>query len=156
MGGSILLLVGLFLALMDEKYRKTFLSVETGGQFTRRNFLEGDDVMKSSAFSKHEVHWAPIRDKVEAWIRAGWNKWEEDRPDWCTDQWKLKVPKDMIPKKNEGENVGSVAVRRQEGRRKSLVKRRKGVNSKVMPAGQEVEEQVDVKDFMRELKTMKM
>ncbi|GMI16291.1 hypothetical protein TrLO_g11949 [Triparma laevis f. longispina] len=71
LGSSLILLVGLFFTLINGEYRHTFFSIETAGQITRRNFLDGTDVMKSEVFTNNESHWAPIRDKVETWVKAG-------------------------------------------------------------------------------------
>ncbi|GMI09867.1 hypothetical protein TrVE_jg7423, partial [Triparma verrucosa] len=40
LGGSLIFLLGAFLLLMNKEYRHTFFSFETGGQMTRRVFLE--------------------------------------------------------------------------------------------------------------------
>ena len=71
LGISLFIMIGFFFAMMEEKYRKTFLNVESGKQFTRRKFLDGNDVMKSDVFYfNNKVYWAPIRGKVGAWVRA--------------------------------------------------------------------------------------
>ena len=57
--------------------------------------MDGTDVMKSGTFSAHKSHWWPIRAKVAAWIKEGWATWEEEKPDWFTDQWKASIPEDM-------------------------------------------------------------
>ncbi|GMH82067.1 hypothetical protein TL16_g09138 [Triparma laevis f. inornata] len=172
LGGGLLFLLGLSFTLMDEKYRKTFLSVETGGQFTRRGFLEGDEIMKSDLIWNNEVQWYPIRGKVEAWIRAGWWRWEEKKPEWFTDDWKANVPKYMIPERGGGETV-AVAVEREEkkdvvvgggkavvgggkaqgGRRKSFIGPfiNRKENNKVAPDGEQEVQEMDVQEFKREM-----
>ena len=87
--------------------------------------------MKADVFTNHESHWAPIREKVEAWVRAGWKNWEQDKPEWFTDAFKASVPTDMIPKKGIKEAVTEVreekkdvvvtGEEKQGGRRKSLI-----------------------------------
>ena len=69
---------------------------------TTRNFFEGTDIMKADVFTNNKTHWSPIRDKVEAWVKEGWARWEEEQPDWFTDHWKSIVPKDMKPAKKTG------------------------------------------------------
>ena len=151
------------------QYRHTFFNVETGGQMTRRVFLEGEDVMKKGVFLVHKSHRLPIRDKVAAWVNAGWATWEEEKPDWFTDQWKASVPEDMKPAKKTGdvddgdkmaaENEGGEALtvggeEEQNGRRRSIVdiiSGQKAGSSKVMPAGGSKYE-IDVKEFEREMK----
>lgn len=85
---------------MDGKYRGSFFNTETGGQMTRRMFIDaGDDFTRATVFKYHSSHWKPIRDRVEKWVVRGWDEWEDERPEWFTDLWVSKVPKDMIPKK---------------------------------------------------------
>ena len=142
------------------QYRRTFFSLESGGQMTRRNFLDGSDVMKSIVFKNNKTHWSPIKEKVAAWVNEGWATWEEEKPDWFTDQWKSVVPEDMKPAKktgdvdsgqdsrnnmapkNEGEEALMVGGKKeQKGRRRSIVEvisGRKATSSKVMPEGGEV------------------
>ena len=109
----------------------------------------------------------PISDKVEAWVKEGWATWEEEKPEWFTDHWKISVPEDMKPTKKKGdvddgdktadENEVKEALMaggggEQNGRRRSIlefISGQKVVSSKVMPAGgskKEIEE-----DFVREL-----
>lgn len=106
LGVGMLFLDGLFLALMNKEYRASFWSVETGGQVTRRLFLDGTDVMKADVFSNSEAHWGPIRDEVETWVKDGWTIWEEEWPEWFTGSWKLSVPEHMIPLKKGGKVGG--------------------------------------------------
>lgn len=112
---------------------------------TRRNFLEGSDVMKSQVFTVHETFWAPIRDKVGAWVNEGWKNSEEDKPEWFSDEWKAGEPEDMIPKKGKEEATevrkeekgGTGSAEGQDGRRNSFfgLKNRKKMNFKIAPAG---------------------
>ena len=152
------------------QYRHTFLSTETGGQLLRRLFLEGDDVSKAQVFKKHKSLWAPIRDKVGAWVKEGWATREEEKPDWFTDKWKSMVPEDMKPTKGKGGSDGEDKVSaeietgdealtvgvgdEQNGRRRSfleLISGQKAVSSKVMPAGG-IKKEIDVEEFVREMK----
>ena len=73
---------------------------------TRRNFLEGTDVMKADVFMNNKTHWTPIRDKVAAWVKEGWATWEDEKPEWFTDMWKASVPKEMIPAKKRNVALG--------------------------------------------------
>ena len=112
-----------------------------------------NDLMKAEVFGNNEIHWSPIRDKVAAWVKEGWAAWEEDKPEWFTDQWIASVPEDMKPAKKSGnvdggnktaaENEGgdeALALgggNEQKGRRRSVVEMisgKKAPNSKVMPA----------------------
>ncbi|GMI01486.1 hypothetical protein TrST_g13453 [Triparma strigata] len=157
---------------MNNEYRHTFFSVETGGQLLRRLFLEGDDVSKAQVFKKHRSLWAPIRDKVAAWAKEGWATWEEEKPDWFTDKWKSMVPEAMKPTKGKGDFDGGdkkvaeksplIAVRdlkvgrgeEDNGRRRSIADMiigQKATSYKVMPAEGEVKEKIDGAKFAREM-----
>ena len=123
LGGSFLILVSLFFALMENKYRKTFFSTESGGQLTRRLFLEGDNNMKASVFGTNKTHWMPVRDKMASWAKEGWATWEEEKPEWFTDMWKASVPEDMKPtKKNEEGDESSGRFAEEQVRKGGLLK----------------------------------
>ena len=113
----------------------------------------------------------PIRDKIASWVKSEWRRWEEEKSDWFTDQWKSTVPEDMTPKLNDEndsvEETTEEAEKEGDGeqnvRKKSLVeqmldgnelRRRTRRTSKVVPAGRGSgeEEELDVEDFKRELK----
>ena len=144
---------------------------------TRRLFLEGDDVSKKGVFTVHKSHRWPIKDKVAAWVNKGWATWEEEKPDWFTDQWKATVPEDMKPAKKTGDDSGRDNRDRmasksegeeslkgggredeQKGRRRSvleLISGQKAASSKVMPAGGEANKKIDEAEFMRGIGRMK-
>ena len=176
-GGACLL--GLFSTLwllIENQYRRTFFSSETGGQLTRRMFLGGDDKMRSEVFGCSETHWAPIREKVKGWVRPGWKTWEEEKPEWFTDEFRASVPSEMIPKKRVGEpkkdddgedidvasstsfrNSEEAVFERGGGRRKSLIDQMlqgKGESAKIMPEGT-ARKQIDVEDFKWELRSLR-
>ena len=80
----------------------------------RRNFLEGDDTMKAEIFSSNKTYRLPINDKVEAWIKNEWKQWEVDKPEWFTDNWKAKVPKEMNShNRREVEGDGEIKINKQ-------------------------------------------
>ncbi|GMH55613.1 hypothetical protein TrST_g11584 [Triparma strigata] len=153
---------------MSKEYRHTFFSFESGHKLTRRNFLEGDDFARCQVFGCHKFQWTPIRDKVEAWVKEGWATWEEEKPDWFTDQWKASIPEDMKPTKGKGDvydgdkiaakNEGDEALivggkEEQNGRRRSIVdiiSGQKAVSSKVMPAGG-IKKEINEEEFLREM-----
>ena len=146
--------------------------MDTGGECTRKIFLEGTtDVMKSDVFTNNKTHWSPISDKVAAWVKEGWATWEEEKPEWFTDQWKASVPEEMKPTKGKGDADGEDKTadevegsdealivgggEEKNGRRRSIVELisgQKAVSSKVMPAGGTKKEEIDAEDFVRELK----
>ncbi|GMI15875.1 hypothetical protein TrLO_g12095 [Triparma laevis f. longispina] len=107
LGTALVVLLGLFFTLINREYRHTFFSIETGGQLTRRNFIEDNDVTRCDFFGCHESQWTSIRPKVEAWVRAGWKSWEKEKPEWFTDAFKASVPEAWIPKKNGRDEEGS-------------------------------------------------
>ena len=138
----------------------------------RRLFLEGTDVMKAEIFASNKGYRKPIDDKVATWVNAGWATWEEEKPEWFTDQWKDSVPEDMKPAKktggidngrdsrdtmaaeNEGEEALTVGERdKQKGRQRSilrLISGQKAASPKVVPAGG-IKEEIDVEEFVREM-----
>ncbi|GMI07354.1 hypothetical protein TrLO_g7535 [Triparma laevis f. longispina] len=125
----------------------------------RRVFLEGDDVSKSQVFKKHRAIWKPLEEKVKAWVKAGWKQWGEEKPEWFTDDWKLKVPKYMLSATVAGDDssvvVSSVVVR-QEARRKgslpALINAALGIEhaaAKIIPAGNVKRDDFDFDEFKR-------
>ena len=114
----------------------------------------------------------PISDKVEAWVKEGWATWEEEKPEWFTDQWKTSVPEDMKPAEKTGDVDGGDKTAdkneveealmaggggEQSGRRRSIlefISGQKAASSKVMPAGGETrkEIEIDAEDFVRGMK----
>ena len=131
--------------------------------------MEGTDVMKALIFTHNKSYWMPISVKVEAWVKGGWAKWEEEKPDWFTDQWKVSVPEDMKPQKGKGSvDGGDMAAEiegdralivgggdEQKGRRRSvleLISGQKAASSKVMPAGEIKKEEIDMEEFVRAMK----
>lgn len=79
LGVSLICLLGLFFSTINREYTRTFFSTETGGQTLRNIFLNGDDFAKSQVFEKHRLYWKSIEDKVEAWVKAGRERWEEEK-----------------------------------------------------------------------------
>ena len=158
LGASLITLLGVFFALINKEYRHTFFSFETGGQMTRRNFLEGDEVMKAEVFDNNKFHWSPIRDKVAAWVKEGWATWEEEKPDWFTDRWRDSVPEDMIPMKSntaserEKDESGRAGEQERKGRRKSISQILGGAKTPKVSPEDGVEEKLDEDEFVRQLK----
>ncbi|GMH78818.1 hypothetical protein TrLO_g8594 [Triparma laevis f. longispina] len=170
LGTSLILIAGLFFALINEEYRHTFFSGETGGQMTRRAYLEGNDVERYEMFTDNKNHWASIKPKVEAWVKAGWKNWELEKREWFTDEFRASVPEYMIPKKNEGgENRGDKngagggegsavihsTVVRQKSSVPALINAALGIEpvaAKIAPAENvKREEGIDVQEFKREM-----
>jgi hypothetical protein len=147
--GSLLLFsTGLFFSLINEDFRSTWYSTETAGLMTRRTFLEGNDVSKSHTLSKNIALWSPIKDKVEEWISSNWATWEEEQPSWFTDEWKERVPVEMIPRRRKGAERAKVS---EQGDKDEGAVRGKNNSriSRVMPEGKK---NVDFDEFEREVK----
>ena len=140
---------------------------------TRKAFLEGkDDFEKSYLIGCNESHWSTIKDKVATWVKEGWATWEEEKPDWFTDQWKASVPEDMKPTGKMGDvdggddtaagNEGGEALvlggnEEQKGRRRSVlevISGQKAASSKVMPAGG-IKKGIEEDEFVRGIGRMK-
>ena len=133
---------------------------------TRRSFLYGDDFARCQIFGCHTYQWTPIRDKVAAWVKEGWKTWEEEKPDWFTDQWIASVPEDMTPSKvgdvGDSNNMSAEIEREesfravgeeQKGRRRSIIELIRGqrvASSKVTPAGV-TNREFDEKWFLNEM-----
>lgn len=74
----------------------------------RRHFMDGNDLQKASFdFGVNDSHLNPIKDKVEAWVKNGWKHWEEEKPEWFTDEFMASVPEYTIPKKNARDEEGA-------------------------------------------------
>eukprot|EP00519_Triparma_laevis_P012953 CAMPEP_0182503250 /NCGR_PEP_ID=MMETSP1321-20130603/14968_1 /TAXON_ID=91990 /ORGANISM="Bolidomonas sp., Strain RCC1657" /LENGTH=101 /DNA_ID=CAMNT_0024708381 /DNA_START=109 /DNA_END=411 /DNA_ORIENTATION=- len=97
LGASFIFLLVVFLLLINREYRNTFFSFETGGEMTRRVFFEGTNIMKADIFYRNKAFRKPIEGKVKSWVKEGWATWDEEKPEWFTDQWKASVPEDMKP-----------------------------------------------------------
>ena len=53
-----------------------------------------------------------------ATLVAGWHRWEEEKPEWFTEAWRLKVPDEMKP-----ERVSIMSGQRSSGGRSSRMTR---------------------------------
>ena len=119
-----------FLMLMDFRFRRTFVTTQTGGQWARSLFLEGErDITKIIPIGFNKKLWRSIRDDVKAWTLENWERWEEERPEWFNNEFKGKLDDDMIPveslrRMNEG-----------GGRRRSSLGDVLGFGAKVSPVG---------------------
>ena len=60
--------------------------------------MHSDDATKSLVFGNHTDLWKKIEPKVQEWTLANWHKWEVEKPDWFTDNFKESVPNHFIPK----------------------------------------------------------
>ena len=105
---------GVFFFNIEREYWHTFWSTQRGKDLTKSCFLDGEsDAMKFGVFKRSRHHWVSIDEKVKKWVGENWAKWEEEKPEWFTDQKKSKVPVEFIPATGE-------ARRRESVRRASL------------------------------------
>jgi hypothetical protein len=113
--GFWVLMAALFASLIKREYWGTFVGLETGTEWATKFFLEGKtDKAKSKTVRLNKKKWRRIRGAVKDWVREGWWKWKEDKPEWFTDTWISKLPDDFIP---GGEDRGAL----QQLRRKSSI-----------------------------------
>ena len=151
------------------QYRHTFYSFETGGQMKRRVFLEGTDVIKAEIFASNKGYRKPIDNKVATWVKEGWATWEEEKPEWFTDQWKSTVPEDMKPTKGkrgvDDEDKTAAEVDQEKtpwlGEEEKLVRQSSILSlisakkePKILPADGRARVTFDEKEFMKEIKRM--
>ena len=112
------------LAMMEPKYRTTFISTQTGWQSTQSHFKDGKaDAVKADIFNNNVKQWKKdIGEDVKAWVRDNWETWMEERPEWLTDALKAKIPIEYIPIKEDKveESKRRESVRMSQRRRSSL------------------------------------
>jgi hypothetical protein len=93
-------LLAFFFFNIEKKYWGTFYSFQRGKDLTVKNFREGSDAVKAKytfKYSKH--HWKANEEEVKAWVKANWDRWEEEKPDWFDDAMRARVPIEYIPTK---------------------------------------------------------
>jgi hypothetical protein len=118
--GSLVCFAVFFLTI-EKKYWHTFWSTQRGKDVTLSYFLEGkSDAEKIVIIKRSRHHWVSIEDQIKEWIGKNWAKWEEETPEWFTDQIKALVPVDFIPTAGE-------ARRRESWRRASVNAEAEGV-----------------------------
>jgi hypothetical protein len=99
----------IFFFNIEKKYWNTFWSTQRGKDLSMAYFLEGkSDAIKSQVLGVSRHHWISIEDKVRKWISENWAKWEEEKPEWFTDQLKTTVPVEFIPTTGEARRRESV------------------------------------------------
>jgi hypothetical protein len=119
----------IFCATMEGKARRRFFSFETGSAFAMSHFVEGlDDASKCSIFGFSPRVWKCIRGDVEQWIADGWWRWENEKPGWFDEEFKRRVPREMIPKR-------AAEVKKSEQRRKRSLPRISPMSSKSSSRG---------------------
>jgi hypothetical protein len=111
--------LAVFFLSMEKKYRKTFYQWQTGPEEAVFFFKSCDDpeVKIREIFSYHETFIAPIKSDIINYLATNWSKWDIEKPDFWTAEFKDVILDDYIP-----ENVRSAEMSRRGGqgaRRKS-------------------------------------
>ena len=98
LSGAWMITFGLFFVLMKKKYRRSFYSLATGNDYAQNYFLRGrTDEEKAVVFTINKIKWKAIEGDVKVWLLEGWERWEEEEPDWFTEVWKSRVPDNLLP-----------------------------------------------------------
>ncbi|GMI37358.1 hypothetical protein TeGR_g5104 [Tetraparma gracilis] len=98
LSGSQVLFFACFLLLMKPAYRSTFFSTQTGYAWVQSYFVSGQtDEVKKNIHEFNKKQWQSIRPDVKAWTLENWDRWEDEKPAWFNDAWKMSVDDDMIP-----------------------------------------------------------
>jgi hypothetical protein len=87
-----------FLLLMKPAYRSTFFSLQSGHAWVKEKFIKGNtDELKAWTLGCNKEQWMSIRDDAKAWTLENWERWEEEQPEWFSDNFKALLDDDMIP-----------------------------------------------------------
>jgi len=114
--GAWVLVFSLFLSLAKKGFRRTFVSRQRGKDWAMEFFVKGvDDAQKSEVIGCNEHMWTEIRVDVKEWVRAGWWRWVDEKPDWMTESWIAKVPLDMVAEEAQAAARGSRRCRAKVG-----------------------------------------
>ena len=99
LAGAWALSFALLLALMVPRYRMTFLSTQTGWQWSQSFFRDGKtDAARIEIFNNSTKQWKnDIGEDVKAWVHENWETWIEEKPEWLTDALKARIPIEYIP-----------------------------------------------------------
>jgi hypothetical protein len=97
LGGTWSVFFLLFLMLMKKKYRKTFISLDTGNKLAQKYFLEGKtDLEKAAMFTINRSKWKAIEGEAKVWVQDNWGTWEDEQPEFFTEAWKSRIPDDWL------------------------------------------------------------
>ena len=111
LAGGVFVLWGLafggLLLMFKPGYAKSFLSSQTGCNFSKSYFLNNadDDKKRSIIFQMNQVHWQPIRKDVRQWVQANRVVWEADKPVWFTDAFVASIPDDIWNKEADSDTI---------------------------------------------------
>jgi hypothetical protein len=97
LGGAWLSFFLLFLALIKNKYRRTFFSWETGFEWAQNFFLRGEtDEVKSALVGCNRKQWKAIEEDVKVWVLESWEGWEEEKPGFFTENFRASLDDDWL------------------------------------------------------------
>ena len=106
---SSLVCFAVFFLNIERKYWHTFWSTQRGKDLSMAYLLKGKtDKVKFEVMTTSRHHWNSIEDKVRKWVGENWERWEEDKPEWFTDQMKALVPVEFIPATGDARRIESV------------------------------------------------
>ena len=90
--GTWAVALGTFLVSINRTHLSTFVSTETGVQFTRRRFdhFAGNDERRMEIFLNHSSLWAPFADVVQAWVAQQYATISVQQ--WFTPEVKARIP----------------------------------------------------------------
>jgi len=90
-----------FALVIKRAYLHTFYDLHTASTFNRKSFLhlrEDQDLEKSEKMRRHpDIYMAWGDELIKPWTINNWNRWEEEKPAWFTDNWIEAVPNEYIP-----------------------------------------------------------
>jgi hypothetical protein len=90
--GTWAVALGTFLLSINRTHLNTFVSTETGPEFTRRRFahLAGNDEQRMIMFHIHPSMWASFADVVQAWLTQQYLTMSAQP--WFTPEVKARIP----------------------------------------------------------------
>ena len=90
-----------FASVIKREFLHTFYDMDTASTYNRKAFLhlrEDQDFEKSWSLTVHpDVYKAWGDELIKKWTLKNWNRWEEEKPAWFTDEWIEAVPNEYIP-----------------------------------------------------------
>jgi hypothetical protein len=97
--GTWAVALGTFLLCINRTHLNTFVSTETGAEFTRNRFdhFAGNDELRMVMFANHPSLWAPLRvaDVVQAWVAQQYPTMSVQP--WLTPEVKALIPSAFLP-----------------------------------------------------------
>jgi hypothetical protein len=117
LSGAWLVFFLTFLLLMKSKFVSTFFSLQTGHAWVKSFFLDyEEDRIKMFVHGQNRKQWASIREDVKQYTMENWERWEEEKPEWFSDNFRAAVDDDMIPP----ESLRKLKIAGSKRRRSSL------------------------------------